>query len=58
MRSLTDFFGLGAGTGGRTIGGHIPGFSAALLAAVSLIATEMKLEREREREGEIKREGV
>ena len=38
LRSLTDLLGLGAGTGGRTTGGHIPGFSAALLAAVSLIA--------------------
>lgn len=38
MRSLTDLFGLGGITGGRTTGGHIPGFSAARLAAVSLIA--------------------
>ena len=37
-RSPTDFLGLGAGTGGRTTGGHMPGFSAALLAAVSRIA--------------------
>ena len=38
MRSLTDLFGLGGITGGRTTGGHMPGFSAARLAAVSLIA--------------------
>ena len=54
MRSLTDFLGLGfeasTGTGGSTTGGHMPGFSAARLAAVSLIA-----KREREREGEMRR---
>lgn len=38
VRSLTDLFGLGGITGGRTTGGHMPGFSAARLAAVSLIA--------------------
>ena len=37
-KSPTDFFGLSAGRGGTTTGGHIPGFSAARLAAVSLIA--------------------
>ena len=43
VRSLTDFLGLGAGTGGRTTGGHMPGFSAALFAAVTLIAVIIQL---------------
>ena len=38
-KSLTDFLGVGAGRGGTTTGGHIPGLSAARLAAVSLMAT-------------------
>lgn len=46
-RSPTDLFGLAAGRGGTTTGGHMPGFSAAriaALAAVSLIAGENEIQ--------------